>query len=319
MLGVGNSLANRALQLLERRQVISRQQRVGAVIADPKGHGDIPPLRSIHFVVHSRFLKTEGIGNDLVLLGIQKELPGVHVQISFLPTGAPLEFVSDLIDHSLKSKAKDGLILVRAPYEVHRLVSDSGVPAVVYGGVYPGVKRLPRIDRDMTAIGTLAAEFLLGRGHKRLAMLSRQQVLPGDQIKYEVIRDCLARHDLPANALCQRFLPSAPEVFGAAVKMLLESEDPPTGFMCSSLGMAEAVQSECERAGLALGKDVDVFLFDYYLLSKQKPRFPYPRPEYTSEEQGKHMALMLAALARGNVVDDEIIPVVLDDSAYPSR
>ena len=319
MLGVGNTLANRALQVLERREIISRQQKKGAIISNPR-KGDASLLRCIHFVVHSQFLKTEGIGNDFVLLGMQKELPGVHVQISFLPTGAPVEFVTDLIDHSLKSKAKDGLILVRAPYEVHQAVSESGVPAVVYGGVYPGVKRLPRLDRDMAAIGRFAAEFLLNRGHRRLAMLSRQQVLPGDQLKYEAILNCLAEYELPATRLSQRFLPPAQNVFEAAVKMLLNSDDPPTGFICSSLRMAEAVQAECEKAGLSLGDEIDLFLLDYYLPNNEKPRFPFARPEYSSEEQGRHIARMLAALAKGELVDDETIPVALDESAcHPSQ
>src|SRR5687767_4741693 len=67
MLGVGNGLANRALQLLERRQVITRQQRRGAFISAPKTAASSPPLRRVHFLVHQNYLTAEGIGNDLVL------------------------------------------------------------------------------------------------------------------------------------------------------------------------------------------------------------------------------------------------------------
>ena len=92
-----------------------------------------------------------------MLLGIQEELPGVHVQISFLPTMNAKEFVSELIDDSLTAKARDGFILVRTPHDVQQLICDRGVPGVVYGALYPGITRLTRFDRDMSAVGELAA------------------------------------------------------------------------------------------------------------------------------------------------------------------
>ena len=63
--------------------------------------GSLALLRRIHFLVHQNYLASEGIGNDLVLLGIQEELPGVHVHMSFLPVDDAEGFVADLINKSL--------------------------------------------------------------------------------------------------------------------------------------------------------------------------------------------------------------------------
>lgn len=91
---------------------------------------------------------------------------------------------------------------------------------------------------------------------------------------------------------------------------MLRQTAPPTGFICRTLRMAEAVTSVAKKQ--KMGKSVDVVLCDYYLTGNQKPQYVYPRPLYSSEEQGKHIARMLAAMARGDVVPDEIIPVSLD-------
>lgn len=315
MLGVGNGVANRALQLLERRQIITRQQRRGAFIANIPGETKLPPLRRVHFLVHQNYLATEGIGNDLVLLGMQEELPGVHVQISFLPKENAEGFVADLIDQSLTAKARDGFILVRAPYEVHQLVSNSGVPGVVYGGVYPGITRLSRIDRDMKAVGYLAADYLVKRGHKQIAFLSRQQALPGDHDTMDQIRKRLAEADMKADAITERFLPAAQNICEAEVVRLLSMNPAPTGLVCRTQRMADAANKVLTTTKNKITRKCEIVLCDYYLLSGQVPQYVYPRPVYSAEVQGRHMAKMLASAAKGEVVQDEIIPVELDVTA----
>ena len=318
-LGVGNGVANRALQLLERRQIITRQQRSGAFVANLARDGTLPPLRRVHFLVHQNYFVSEGVGNDQELLGMQEELPGVHVQISLLPKVNTERFVADLIHSSLTAKARDGFVLVRAPYEVHKLVGDSGVPAIVYGGIYPGITRLPRLDRDMAAVGHLAADYLVIRGHRRLAFLSRQEALPGDHATMDAIRDRMSLERLLADSIVERFLPRATIVCEAEVARLLKSENRPTGLICRTQGMAEAATSVIHKSRLKSNVRIDVFLCDYYLASGQRPQYVFPRPVYSAEEIGRHIARMLAAQARGEVVQDEVIPVELDAAAASVR
>jgi GntR family transcriptional regulator, arabinose operon transcriptional repressor len=313
LLGVSNGLANRALQLLERRQVITRQQRRGAFVLNLPKDASMQPLRLVHFLVHQNYLASEGVGNDMVLLGMQEELPGVHVQISFLPEKDAAAFVADLINKSLTAKARDGFILVRAPYEVHQLVSNSGVPALVYGGIYPGITRLTRIDRDMERIGYGATDYLLSQKHQRLAVLTRQLTGPGDQVTLDAIRHRLKEAEMDADAITERFLPPATNICEAEVTRLLQLPNPPTGFICRTLRMADAVVAAAKKEKML--DEVDLVLCDYYLTAHQQPQHVFMRPRYTSEVQGRHIARMLAAMARGDVVLDEIIPVELDTTA----
>lgn len=321
MLGVGNGLANRALQLLERREIITRQQRRGAFVSKLPSAVPKQPLRRVHFLVHQNYLESEGIGNDMVLLGMQNELPGVNVQISFLPEEEPEVFVADLISQSLSAKAKDGFILVRAPYEVHQLLSDCGIPALVYGGLYPGIPRLSRLDRDMTAVGYQLADYLLKRKHKRIAFLSRQRSMPGDHDTLDAIRRRLSEDKLFADSITERFLPPNSAVIEAAITQLLKSNSKPTGFICRTLRMADSAKAVFKRMKHQIGSAVDVVVCDYYLSAAQKPMYVYPRPLYSLEEQGHHMARILAALARGEQPQNEVIPVNLDTTAVdkPSK
>ena len=314
LLGVSSGTANRALQVLERRQIITRQQRRGAYIATlPSAEALL--LRRVHFLVHENYLTSEGVGNDFVLMGMQEQLPGVDVRISFLPKDNAGQFVQKLIDQSLAEKARDGFVLVRAPHEVHQVISDSGMPAIVYGCPYPGIPHLNRVDRDMVAIGTLAARYLLSRGHRCIAWLGRQQSLPGDHETLDAASDVLAEHGLSSSSLIFRAVPSSNVVAMEMIEQLLDLDEPPTGFLCRSQRSADAVAAVLKKRNEKLYSGCDVVLCDYYLLSGHRPQFVFPRPVHSSEVQGRYMARNLDALARGEKVDDVIIPVELDESA----
>lgn len=319
MLGVGNGAANRALQLLERRQIIVRQQRLGAFIAALPADSPAPLLHRVHFLVHQNYLVAEGVGSDMVLLGMQEELPGVPVQISFLPEDKAHDHVQRMVDRTLTGKSKDGFVLVRAPYEVHQLISNLGVPCVVYGGLYPGLQGLCRIDRDMTGVGASAADYLLNKGHKRFAFITRQLAMPGDHDTMDAIRNRLSAKKLLANSVVERFLPPDEVPCEAAIGQLLDSKNPPTAFICRAKRMAEGAMAAFKKRKLRLHHDVDIVLCDYYLGAGQSAEYIYPRPLYSLEEQGRHIARMLAERARGGECQNEIIPVEIDDSAATSR
>ena len=312
-LGVGSSTANLALQLLDRRSIISRQQRRGAFIVRRPDEERTAPLRSVHFLVHQKFFNAEGVGNDHILIGMQQELPGVQVQISFLPTARESEFVADLIHASLKTKAVDGFILVRAGYEIQRLVSASGLPAVVYGSVFPGVGEIARFDRDMFAVGQVLTNYLLDRGHQRLAYYNRQQSLPGDQVTIDGITHTMGEAGFKTNDLTIRFLPSDDSVCQSETKQLLQSDSPPTAFICRTVKMAESVRHAISEAATSTGRESDIVVCDCYARPNEKVEFVYARPQLNAEQQGHQIASLLASQARGVSEDcrEAILPIEL--------
>ncbi|QDU90485.1 Bacterial regulatory protein, gntR family [Pirellulimonas nuda] len=312
LLGVGNGPANLALQLLARRRVISRQQRRGAFILELPEDAQGPPLHRVHFLVHPLFLRTEGVGNDHILLGIQRELPGVHVQISFLPASEEAIFVQQLIGQALASSHTDGFILVRASCETQRLVAGSGLPAVVFGSVYPGVGNLACLDRDMAGTGALLARHMLDRGHSRLAYLNRQVTYPGDHLTLDAICKELARDNRPADALTVRCLPADSEVCLVEILNLITGPNRVTALICRTRRMADAATAAIGRAGLQRD-DFDIAVCDYYLRDREKPQFVYPRPLEGDEQQGQHLAkLLLRQLGSPNAEAQRVIPIAIE-------
>lgn len=313
LLGVGNGAANRALQLLERRSVIRRQQRSGAFIYQLPDGTERPLLRRVHFLVHQKFLRTEGVGNDGLLIGMQEELPGVQVQISFLPPGDESPFVEELINDALKSSSVDGFVLARANFETQRMMAASGLPVVVFGGIYPGIGKLARLDRDMRAVGSILTEYLLEQGHRRIAYLNRQLVMPGDHETIDAVTAAMAAAGLPLNSLAMRCMPMDTQICKAEIEQLLQREQRPTGFICRAMRIAEAARSAIESV---FPDEIDRFgitVCDYYLRENEEPAFVFPRPTGTMEDQGHHLARLLAKQARGNPEADEVlIPVSLE-------
>ena len=299
LLGVGSSVANRALQLLERRRIIVRQQRSGAFIAGLPLVEESPVLHRVHFLVHQKYLRAEGVGQDEVLLGIERELPGVPVQISFLPLGSEAAYVEELINDSVNAKRVDGFVLVRAPYEVQRLLSQRKIPSVVYGIIYASITGLASLTSDMLAIGRELTKFLLNRGHKRISHFSRQIAYCGDQLTIDGITSALHDAGKGFDSLKLRFLPDSDDVYLAEAEKLFAEPNHPTGFICRTVRMADAIHDVAKARGLLVGTDVDITICEYYLNPGNRPRYVHGKALISSEERGRHMARLLISQANG--------------------
>ena len=314
MLGVGNGMANRALQILERRKIIVRQQRKGAFLSEPPSDETSLALGRVHFLVHKRYLRTEGVGQDEMLLGIEHQLPAVPVQISFLPAADEASFVNELIDESLKTQRTDGFVLMRASYETQLAFSQTSLPAVVFGTVYPSVEQLPALTLDMKQAGYLLAKHLLEKGHKRLAYFNRQLVYGGDHLTMEGIAVALQEAGRGLDALTSRFIPTYREAYVATAEKLLAKPDRPTGFVCRTVLMADAVAKAAQSSGLIPGKDVEIVVCDCYLKPREKAKYVWPKPGITGEELGRNLArLLIVQVDEGDKpVRREVMPVALE-------
>jgi GntR family transcriptional regulator, arabinose operon transcriptional repressor len=314
LLSVGNGAANRALQVLERRRLIVRQQRRGAYVVDPLQQKEGLPLHRVHFLVHQKYLRTEGVGQDESLLGIERQLPGVPVQISFLPVSNEADFVEELLNESAKAKRQVGFVLVRASYETQRLLADRRVPAVVNGTVYPSIDGLACLTPDMKQAGAILARHLLGLGRKRIAYFNRQIAYGGDQLTIEGILSSLFEAGCGFDALTLRFLPTVSEVYAAEATRLLKLPKGPRGFVCRTVRMADDVVAAGKALGMSPGKDFEVAVCDYYLKANELPRFAWSRPQISSEELGARLAQLLISQVtkHDEPVGAHVVPVELE-------
>ena len=318
MLGVSTVAANRALQLLVHRRLLSRRQRSGAVVADGIVAAQPAAVRCVHFLVHSNYLKTEGLLGDGVVIGMQSELSGADVQLNFLSPADEQESVHRLISAALRNPNPEGLVLVRTSLGVQRLVQASGLPAVIHGSPYPSVVGLPWIDRDHRHSARLLTEHLLGRGYRRLLYLSRDQLFPGDYPFLDAITATMTTAGLPPAALVLRNLPPDTEAIKAAVAELLPRGTPREGLgiIARTEILADGAVAAVRAARLRLGRDVTVTASQIYRAGNERPcRLPHVTNVLTPREIGMHLGRMLSRQASGLPLEPahEVIPVEMVD------
>jgi len=299
MLGVNNSVAGRALQLLAKRRVIERRQRKGTFVLDP-GRVEAPALlRRVHLLVHRDYLKTEGLLADGVVVGLQRDLPGTDVHFNFLPPWDEARYVDQLVREALQRSDQEGFVLVRAPLAAQRLVAESGLPAVVHGTVYPSVTNLCSIDRDQYEAGRLLAGYLLGQGCRRVVVVMRERLLPGDHGTLDGVRDAVDAAALRPAVLTLRCLPADPAAARQGLLDVLAEAGAPTGVLCRSDPLARAAQEAADALGPVAGRPVQVALTDMYGKEGHTPRWPYVRTLLAPEEIGHRIGHVLACQARG--------------------
>jgi len=313
MLGVNNSLAGRALQLLAKRRVIERRQRRGTYILDPEHVEARPLLQRVHLLVHRNYLKTEGLLADGVVVGLQKDLPGTDVHFNFLPASNEAEYVEKLVHESLRRSGQEGFVLVRAPLEAQRLVAESGLPAVVHGTLYPSVTGICSLDRDQYQAGRLLAQHLVQQGCRRVLLLMRERILPGDHLMMDGARDVVDAAGLRPAALALRCLPADVAAARQAILDLLGGSDQPTGVLSRSEPLADVAQKAADAVGPIAGRPVLITVTDTYRKPGHEPRWPHVHALISPEEIGHRIGHVLARQAQGERLGDqrETVPVQL--------
>lgn len=301
-LGAGTAAVNRALQLLVRRGVVRRKQRVGTVVE----RAGTSPLKAVHIVVAREAVEAEGLFRDGTLLGLQEALPSAALRFEFTPpdedAAAADLFVRGLVGGSEKDA---GFVLVRSSLALQRAVEALGLPAVLSGSRYPSVRALPYVNRDNRQIGRLLAGRMLRRRRRRFLALLRARHTPGDDLFLDAVRETLDRAGLGAGALTTRSLPVDPDVVREEVRVLLAGTKGPTAVLCRNVPMAEAA-ADGARAARA---EVDLAVCDYFPhAGGPAPRCAYTRCAWSAEEIGRRLGAALLGRASVDVPMELVEP-----------
>ena len=298
MLGVSTTIANRALQFLARNGRLVRKQRRGTYVAEPDPRSGAPPLARVHLVVHQRYMRTEGLLADGVIVGLQSELPGVDVSFNFMPPGSERPYVEELAGSIMQAGQPEGLVLVRANLEVQQMVAQSGLPAVVYGTPYRSISQLSFVDADQGAIGRLLAEHALGQRCEHLFVIMRDQMLPGDSPYLAAIQDVAGEAGFTSDRIRTCFLARDRELIAAEIRHLFEEKRPRPAILCRDEPLADATLEELNRLGMHVGDDVVVVVSTIYRRGNEAPpSIPYTQYVDSPVQIGEHLGRLLASCA----------------------
>ena len=304
-LGVGGTAANRALQLLEKRRIIQRMQRRGAVILPPiKPHST--EIDRIHIMVPELFFRNEGFSNDGILFGIQTEFPTATVSHCLLAgdNNNDVERVRQLVDSAVSNGGTDAFILASVPFEIQRAVARTGFPAIVFGTAYRGMGDLPQLERDRRSAVELVTRHLQKRGAKRIAALMRQYIMPGDHQTFDTILSLLG------NSAPIRFLAPDHDHIVAEVRDILRQEPSVDAFLCQTTNQAEAVVTALEKECRSVA-EIGIGVLHSYSKRSDPPKFTHIRMVPTPEEIGRELASMLRERHYEYPMKNKVIPVEL--------
>jgi DNA-binding LacI/PurR family transcriptional regulator len=197
------------------------------------------------------------------LSGIQSTLMrrGYNLLI-FSPSGKPGRATSDQI---LESRFTDGLILINTrsctTQDVNDTIEEMRTAEIKFAMInsYYGKAPINYVGVDDAAIGQAAAEYLVSRGHRRIAFLSGLSTLPAHLQLTKGLRRGLAKHGLTlpdAYIGCTQY-----EVEGAKAVLhewFKNRRTMPTAIFAADDQLLLHLYDHLETHGMTIPKDVSV-------------------------------------------------------------
>ncbi len=257
VMGVSTATANRALQILAKRNVLVRRQNQGTFVAS----GVQPPrvaVRTVHVLVEEDEPAWQVLRFDLLLQAMRQVVGGVNVQVSFVPKQGALQYVKGLLQPLRSIGQLAGVVAISCSREVYGYLEQAGIPTVVFGTLHDDQRRLVTIDLDYHHSGQLLAEHLIARGHKRLALLTHTMERPGDNAFLDGVSEAMGKAGLSANAIVVRILPPEQAVITAALNRLLTDDWPATGIIARAPRMVRLIEAAIKALDSSLTAELDI-------------------------------------------------------------
>jgi DNA-binding LacI/PurR family transcriptional regulator len=291
MLKVGTASANRALQLLEQRQMLVRSQRRGTFVTAPAGVK--PATRRINVLVDQASLKMEGVLADGLLVGIQSAMPQAQLRFRFTPATDDTAFMEQLLHAALQSPQREGFVLVRSSLTAQRLVANSGLPAVIHGTAYPSIQGICCVERDTAHAARILVDHLNEAGCRQFLLLLRQHVMPGDHILLDQVQHSLSDLGM-CGKLMVRCLPPDVGVVRHEVAAAIQHSRGKLGVICRSEPLAEGAQAATDAmASRHRNHKPVIVMTDYYRSGPTPARWAYSQLIQSPEEIGRQIGHLL--------------------------
>lgn len=194
---------------------------------------------------------------------------------------------------------------------VHRL----GIPYIVHGRAEELGFDYPFLDIDNEAAFQEAARLLIQLGHSRIALINGDNTHSFAIHRERGVRKALAARglDLPDHRLVSTAMTE--ERGYRATRRLLESGEPPTAIICSSLFMSLGVERAIRDLGLSIPGDISLISHDdvFPWLKPENFSVPLSTTRSSIRAAGARVAARLAARIAASEVEPvaEIWPVDL--------
>jgi LacI family transcriptional regulator len=253
-----------------------------------------------------------------LVLGIRSHMKNVNVQMTFLPPDGTLTYVQEFLRSATLAGEVAGIIPISCPRDVYRSIADSGLPTVILGTPYADQRDIASVDTDNYSTGRLLMEYLIGRGHRRIAMLTSITGRPGDNDCYDGVSDVLTTAGLPHNALVIRVVPPEAASVKAEMQNLLSMPNAPTAVIDWTSGKGRFVSDALASIDLPNAATCEVVFANYPATDRNPISLTYVRSNVSLAEAAKQIGEMLQRLGAGQPIEEPhvIMPVELCENTY---
>ncbi|GBC99224.1 Arabinose metabolism transcriptional repressor [bacterium HR17] len=300
-LRVSQMTVNRALKELEREGVITRLIGKGTfVLKTPSAPAPRHSLILVFPLAEVATLTTQNIYYGPILQGILSVLAETGCLVQFWTMG--FDQLRVIPPEVLTSRA----LLVFAPFEDARPVLEqwwtAGVPFVVIGASWQDAA-FPCVDTDNLAAARQVVDFLVGMGHRRIALLAGRRIAPNSRDRWNGFLAAMEEHGLsvPPEWLIESESPSAlPPTVQERLRALLRSKVRPTALFAAGYYLAAEALRLIKHEGWRVPEDLSLVAFD------DPPSASYLEPPLTTVRQplvelGRRAVFKLLSLLEGQI------------------
>jgi len=322
LLSVRKAVANRALAYLAEREILLRKQRSGTFVGPGLGRRVRSAVRNVYALLSSGDPVAQDWAFNPFVEGLRRGMPDVNVQFSFVPQTGSVAYVQELLAGPQAAGQFAGVVAISCPPEVYRYLAKERLPAVVFGTPYSSDLGLVSVDIDNRQCGRLLTQYLIDRGHRRIALLMTSVGRPGENDLLDGIRDSLSEAGLPPHAFIERMTRNDSESLRAITRQLLTMPDRPTGVVCRPGLYADIVAAVAADLHLAIGRDLEI-VFDHADQTTSKidlAAYPHVHPQLSFTEIIASISQLLKQQLDGEVPESKrvVVPVALREP-NPSR
>lgn len=157
----------------------------------------------------------------------------------------------------------DGLVLTHWPlfFSSKKAFQNIKIPCVIVFDAEVGIQ-VPYVCCDNEAGGRLAGEYLIKKGHKKIAVLTGAPWSENSRLRLKGFRDCLKTHGIklePSLIQCANYQEGEAK---EKVKDLIQTRKKFTALFCLNDGMALGTIAGMKSLGLKCPQDISVMGFD---------------------------------------------------------
>ncbi|WP_239615963.1 GntR family transcriptional regulator [Cohnella mopanensis] len=186
-------------------------------------------------------------------------------------------------------------------FDNYLAIEDHGIPMVMINESYPDME-FPSVRVDDDAGGFMAASYVIGLGHRKIAGFFKTDDLQGVRRMKGFIRACREHHIPSDGSLLVRYSTEDKEEHPhRMLREMLLSDQPPTALVCYNDQLAISLLDTVREIGLRIPEDLSIIGYDDSFLATAT-EIKLTTIEHPKSGLGEQAAnLLIAQLEKGTV------------------